>query len=76
MSLAIGCDLFNISSFRKGLAARHSVEWTAVIANGNAGSVVLSARVTVILALLGCMCINSYTYGNHFSSSNNENYGT
>ncbi|MDP1395150.1 MMPL family transporter [Lysinibacillus capsici] len=55
LGLAVGIDysLFIISRFRQELAAGHNVEDAAAIANGTAGSAVLFAGVTVIIALLG-----------------------
>jgi membrane protein YdfJ len=55
LGLAVGIDyaLFIVSRFRQQLAKGYSVKESVSIANGTAGSAVVFAGVTVIIALLG-----------------------
>lgn len=55
LGLAVGIDyaLFIMSRFRQELAKGHSVKEAIAIANGTAGSAVVFAGITVIIALLG-----------------------
>lgn len=55
LGLAVGIDysLFIVSRFRKQLKEGHSVKESVAIANGTAGSAVIFAGITVIVALLG-----------------------
>jgi membrane protein YdfJ len=55
LGLAVGIDyaLFIISRYRQGLTEGESVEESLAIANATAGSSVVFAGVTVIIALLG-----------------------
>ncbi|KGR76359.1 MMPL family transporter [Ureibacillus sinduriensis] len=55
LGLAVGIDyaLFIMSRFRQELAKGYSVQEAIAIANGTAGSAVVFAGITVIIALLG-----------------------
>ncbi|MFD1452659.1 MMPL family transporter [Oceanobacillus sojae] len=55
LGLAVGIDyaLFIISRYRQELAKGHSVQEAIAIATGTAGSAVVFAGITVIIALLG-----------------------
>ncbi|SDY22197.1 membrane protein YdfJ [Evansella caseinilytica] len=55
LGLAVGIDyaLFIITRFRQQMAKGFSVKESAAIANGTAGSAVVFAGVTVVIALLG-----------------------
>lgn len=55
LGLAVGIDyaLFIVSRYRQQLAQGYSVKESVAIANGTAGSAVVFAGITVIVALLG-----------------------
>ncbi|WP_054023836.1 MMPL family transporter [Bacillus sp. FJAT-28004] len=60
LGLAVGIDyaLFLISRYRQNLSEGKSIEQSAALANGTAGSAVVFAGMTVIIALLGLAVAN------------------
>lgn len=55
LGLAVGIDyaLFIVSRFRQEITKGHSIQQSIAIANGTAGTAVVFAGVTVIIALIG-----------------------